>query len=776
MALAAVGLSALAFGTDLEAPAEPSWPWLPLLALALAAAEELRVQFRTGDDVDSITLFEAVLAPLILAYPTPVVAGTVAVVQVATRLWRRAAWIKVVFNAAMWSLAAAVGSIVLDATASGSAGSAQTLGFLLVALTCVALVNNIAFTAVLSISSGRPWRTVLRGLGPVIGVGWVAGWAVNLLMGLLFVLAYITHPAAVLLFPVPLAMLHLAYRGYANARVDRLRLSGLREAAHALSEPLDPRLAIDGFLRATAGGFEAGAVALVLVDEAGDHETHLFVREPSDATAAADTTEVAEVADVADVADAADTRTFVRPSTPLERRLTTRGQPVRVTDDDPLAAELAGEGWRDCLCAPLSADKRPIGAVLVLDLTGLESTTTADLAVLEALARETSHTFARGRLLESVLEERRKLDQIISTTSDGIFTLGEDGAVLTWNAACERITRLPGSAVLGRTDLTRLLRMRTPAGTSVDLRHPSTDPALPIHVLITTADHRRRRLSCAVTPASGGPDDPAAVVVIARDVTPAEEYEQLRGQLDELQEAQAAQRLVVEHLQRAVAPEPPAVDAAEVGVMYVASDPSSPTGGDLYDWQLLPSGELHLAVIDVLGHGVRATKTALTLIHTLRFVTLLGTPLEDVVRRTDELLDAQETELVATVVVARYQPDTGDIRIVSGGHPPALVVDCEGKVTQLEATGGAIGWPQAGSDEAVTARLEPGESLVLYTDGLIEARKNIIDGMDALARHASNLAHLPAAELADELVKRSLAGADRLDDSLALVVRRSGRR
>ena len=153
---------------------------------------------------------------------------------------------------------------------------------------------------------------------------------------------------------------------------------------------------------------------------------------------------------------------------------------------------------------------------------------------------------------------------------------------------------------------------------------------------------------------------------------------------------------------------------------------------------------------------------------------MLGTPLEDVVRRTDELLDAQDTDLVATVVVARYQPATGHIRIVSGGHPPALVVGTDGTVTSLEATGGAIGWPGAGSDTEVTARLADGESLLLYTDGLIEARKNILDGMEALAKHASHLAHLPATELADELVKQSLAGADRLDDSLAMVLRRSG--
>jgi hypothetical protein len=56
-------------------------------------------------------------------------------------------------------------------------------------------------------------------------------------------------------------------------------------------------------------------------------------------------------------------------------------------------------------------------------------------------------------------------------------------------------------------------------------------------------------------------------------------------------EAEAAQRLVVEQLQSAVMPARPAVDGAELGVTHVASDPTSPTGGDLYDCQLPPGGD-----------------------------------------------------------------------------------------------------------------------------------------------------------------------------------------
>ncbi|MGH3425756.1 MAG: SpoIIE family protein phosphatase, partial [Nocardioidaceae bacterium] len=184
-------------------------------------------------------------------------------------------------------------------------------------------------------------------------------------------------------------------------------------------------------------------------------------------------------------------------------------------------------------------------------------------------------------------------------------------------------------------------------------------------------------------------------------------------------------------------------------------------------------GELHVAVVDVLGHGVTATKDALTVVHTLRFAAVEGTPLEDIVARADILLSAQESELVATVVVARYNPETGELRVVSGGHPPALIVGPGGEVSPVSATGGAIGWPAVGSDNVATVQLGVHDSLILYTDGLIEARKDIIEGMDSLLQVAADVAHLPAQHCADELVRRSLSGADRRDDTLALVLRRT---
>jgi serine phosphatase RsbU (regulator of sigma subunit)/anti-sigma regulatory factor (Ser/Thr protein kinase) len=247
--------------------------------------------------------------------------------------------------------------------------------------------------------------------------------------------------------------------------------------------------------------------------------------------------------------------------------------------------------------------------------------------------------------------------------------------------------------------------------------------------------------------------------------------ENLRA-VNRLAELEATQREVVHQLQEAVRPVIPEADTAELGVYYLPADPSAPTGGDLYDWVVLPDGSLHLAVVDVVGKGVAATKDAMSVTHALRLLVLDGCPMNRLVSRADGLVSAQSPDLAATALIARYHPEDGTVELVGAGHPPALVVSAEGKTRFITAPGIPIGWPGAGSDEVVSFTLDRFDILVLYTDGLVEATKDILDGLDALAAAASDAAGYPAGPLARALVERALSGAMRSDDSLALVLRR----
>lgn len=244
------------------------------------------------------------------------------------------------------------------------------------------------------------------------------------------------------------------------------------------------------------------------------------------------------------------------------------------------------------------------------------------------------------------------------------------------------------------------------------------------------------------------------------------------GTMERLAELQAVQREIVHQLQEAVQPPAVVAEAAELGVHYVSADPSSPTGGDLYDWLVLPDGDLHLAIVDVMGKGVGATKEAVSVCHALRLLTLDDCPMEDLVARADTLTTAQSPDLVATVMVARYRPADGFVRLAGGGHPPALVVTGDGQARQVSAPGVPIGYPGAGTTRVVELTLGRRDTLILYTDGLIEATKDIVQGLDRITRAAAETFQYPAPHVARALVERSLSGAMRRDDSLALVLRR----
>ena len=250
------------------------------------------------------------------------------------------------------------------------------------------------------------------------------------------------------------------------------------------------------------------------------------------------------------------------------------------------------------------------------------------------------------------------------------------------------------------------------------------------------------------------------------DITDVLQGEEDRARLARLSGVQEA----LEGLQRALEPAALALDAVEVAAFYRPAGTAA-VGGDAYDWLVLPDGDVHVAVLDVMGKGLVAAKDAVAVSHALRLLALAGTPLGDVVATADRLLSTAFPELVATALLARYTPATGRLRLASAGHPPALLLGQDGAYF-VEAQGRALGFPMAGSDEVVEVALRPGETLVLYTDGLIEGGRDVVEGLERLRGHGADLRALAPAPLAEEMVARALRGAERRDDSLCVVLHR----
>lgn len=291
------------------------------------------------------------------------------------------------------------------------------------------------------------------------------------------------------------------------------------------------------------------------------------------------------------------------------------------------------------------------------------------------------------------------------------------------------------------------------------------------------------------------PDDERAtrqemLALVARADTLAQEQRDLKHELAETnsgvlamyvgleqrdEQLRHAHAVIFRELEDALRPPAPVVPGLELAVHYSPTDQDSPTGGDLYDWFVLPGGELHVTLVDAVGHGVTSTRNALTVTHAIRTLALEGHPFPDLIARTARALATIETGLMATVLLARVDPATGRTRLANGSHPEPVLVTAEGDARLLPAgvIGRGVGFPAPGSPRLVELDLAPGDTLLLYTDGLVESRKDIDEGQARLLRLAREYRARPAATLPRELVTRMHDVVTYADDTVVIVLRRT---
>ncbi|WP_413790157.1 PP2C family protein-serine/threonine phosphatase [Streptomyces paromomycinus] len=245
-------------------------------------------------------------------------------------------------------------------------------------------------------------------------------------------------------------------------------------------------------------------------------------------------------------------------------------------------------------------------------------------------------------------------------------------------------------------------------------------------------------------------------------------YVQLEERDEQLRSAHGH---ILRELEDALRPPPIAVDGLDLAVHYAPAGTDAPTGGDFYDWFTLPDGTVHITVVDALGHGVRSTRSALNVTHAVRTLALEGHPLKSVVARTDEILAPLDPELMATVLLARIDPASGDLLLANGSHPPALVVRAAGGEEYLEVRGRGVGYPFPGSERLLHAKLDEGDLLVLYTDGLTESRRDPREGEQRLAESARRHRDRPVREIPGAIAEDMHTVILHSDDTLALAVR-----
>ena len=127
------------------------------------------------------------------------------------------------------------------------------------------------------------------------------------------------------------------------------------------------------------------------------------------------------------------------------------------------------------------------------------------------------------------------------------------------------------------------------------------------------------------------------------------------------------------------------------------------------------------------------------------------------------------------MVYVVVNPATGEVAVAGGGHPAPRVVRSDGTVTSLDARGLVLGVEPGQSYEEVHGTLAPGDAVVLYTDGVIEARRDgELYGQERLDRLLADRAEQPPAQVARAVLDdcRAFARGELADDCAVVVVRR----
>src|SRR5207253_4286553 len=149
--------------------------------------------------------------------------------------------------------------------------------------------------------------------------------------------------------------------------------------------------------------------------------------------------------------------------------------------------------------------------------------------------------------------------------------------------------------------------------------------------------------------------------------------------------------------------------------------PAQDVAGDFYDWSVTPDGDLDITVADVMGKGIGAALVMATLRASLRSAPVELGPAERLKLASESAaLGEDEEGLFVTVFQARLRPSTGELSYVDAGHGHCSIRKASGELVRLADHSLPIWVREDENFREGSMVLQPGETLVVYSDGLVE--------------------------------------------------------
>jgi len=233
----------------------------------------------------------------------------------------------------------------------------------------------------------------------------------------------------------------------------------------------------------------------------------------------------------------------------------------------------------------------------------------------------------------------------------------------------------------------------------------------------------------------------------------------------------AEQRAVTEVMQRTLLPDEfPRVPGLRLSAKYLPAGSGIKVGGDWYDVFELPNGRMALVIGDVVGRGVTAASVMAEARTALRAYLIEGHGVREAMSLLNDLLISLGRNRAATVAILELDLELGQVDAVSAGHLPAVVMDGGGSASLWHLPQGPpLGITHGQRYQSERRPFGADNALLLFTDGLVEVRGEVIDaGLERLRAAAEAAATGGLGSFADR-VYWTLTGQTALEDDVALL-------
>jgi phosphoserine phosphatase RsbU/P len=361
--------------------------------------------------------------------------------------------------------------------------------------------------------------------------------------------------------------------------------------------------------------------------------------------------------------------------------------------------------------------------------------------------------------------ERLGVGTVLDALSDGVYITDPGRRIIAWNQAAEKITGWKRDEVVGKSCWDDILVHIDKDGHAL-----CGHEFCPLHRAIVTGtrspgslmvfaknrDGERIPVEVTVSPLTDAEGRIVGGIEIFRD---------LGAMVRDLDRA----RIIQAHALECPVPEDVRL---RFGVHYI---PQELVGGDFYRVERIDPDRYAVMIADVVGHGITA---ALFVMQIRSLWEELRDDLKDPARFMGKLGDrlhvlCSRDDYFATAVYAVVDAASGAVECVNAGHPSPLIVRGGGGFDPLAASGPTLGLAQDFCYRAATARLEPGDTLLLYTDGATEVfdaqdRELSEQGfMDLLAKQDLSKGDAALKDIEERLLK--YCNQLRLPDDLTLI-------